>query len=223
MTENQCPRCSITLPSNAKFCNECGAEVTGGRPTPEKADRSRGSGGGKKGYRDVVIISAVIVIVVGGYILFKEPEALPEKPFPSGEAHLGMEGMVGSLPDLPTDYNSLVNVGNEFMDQANFAVAAECYKRALAIKHNSPDVRTDFGACLNGMGLPHRAIEEFMTVIKDHPEHGIANYNLGIVYHGTNEPDSARFYWEKYLAVDPNGPAAESARNFLEELAGGFR
>lgn len=226
MTDNKCPDCSATLPPKARFCNECGAAVGAARPAKKTEAKKVKSSGGKKGSRDMIIIAAVIVIVAGGYMMFKEPEQLPQKPGLSGDAHTdleGMDGMIGSLPNMPADYNGLVDMGNQLMDQSNFAVAAECYKRALVIKGDSPNVRTDFGACLHGMGLPHRAIEEFMTVIKDYPKHGIANYNLGIVYLGINNPDSARTYWEKYLKLEPNGSAAESARNYLNELGGGSK
>lgn len=122
------------------------------------------------------------------------------------------------LANLPTDYPSLVQLGNELYDRQNFPMAAEVYRQALEIDGSSPDLRTDFGSCLHAMGLPHRALEEFRTVIGEHPEHAISRFNMGIVFHDLGQTDSARYYWEKYIAMDPGGTLAETAHKLLEEL-----
>jgi Tfp pilus assembly protein PilF len=106
------------------------------------------------------------------------------------------------------------------MDHGNYPVAAEAYRRALAIDSTSADVRTDYGACLHGMGMPDRAIEEFKRVLANDPKHSIAHFNLGIVFYQSQKPDSARYYWKKYLEIDPNGNAADAARNYLKEVGG---
>jgi Tfp pilus assembly protein PilF len=106
------------------------------------------------------------------------------------------------------------------MDQRNFPLAAECYKRALAIDGTSLDVRVDYGACLHGMDLPLRAKDEFQMVLAENPLHAVANFNLGITYYTLNQIDSAQIYWKKYLAIDPNGNAAATARQLLQETGG---
>ncbi len=122
--------------------------------------------------------------------------------------------------DLPQDYTQLVDMGNRLMDRHNYALAAECYKRALEIRGDALDVRTDYGACLFGMGLPHRAVEEFREVLKREPFHAVANFNLGIVYHNLNQPDSARPYLQEYLKLEPDGQSVSVARRLLEETGG---
>lgn len=225
MSESFCPNCGASAPEAAKFCPGCGNSLTGATP----AKSSKPNGGGKQNsMRDNLIIVGVIVVVAVSYFLFTEPEPVAQPPqslqqqagdpdSPHGD---DMESMMSALPNIPADYEGLVQMGNETMDMGNYPVAAECYKRALALSGDSHEVRTDFGACLHAMGLPKRAIEEFYVVIREHPEHAIANYNLGIVYHGLQEVDSARMYWEKYLEIDPHGQASESAKQFLKELGG---
>ncbi|MDF1544620.1 MAG: zinc-ribbon domain-containing protein [bacterium] len=219
MTEKKCPDCSATVPAGSKFCPECGA--------PVQAAGKSGKPGKKASHalRDNLIIVGVIAAIGIGYVLVREPE---EPPVPVQEVaqnqanpHGGdMESMMGALPNIPTDFEGLVGMGNTNMDQSNYAVAAECYKRALAIKADAYDVRTDFGACLHGMGLAARAMEEFNKVIAEHPEHGIANFNLGIVHYSMKNNDSAKYYWEQYLQIDPNGSAAEAARDYLKQIGG---
>jgi tetratricopeptide (TPR) repeat protein len=79
-------------------------------------------------------------------------------------------------------------------------------------------VQVDYGACLHGMGLPQRAIEEFNRVLKEHPSHALAAFNLGIVYYDLNEFDSARVYLQRSLDIDPDSKAAEGARQLLQDI-----
>jgi len=183
-----------------------------------KADRPTGR-------RDLLIIVGVLLVITAGYFAFKRPMSVPSRTKVEIQSHNNMP--MGDIADamkvlenLPTDYSSLVTLGNEFMDERNYPVAAECYKRALVLQGDSLDVRVDYGACLHGMGLPHRAIEEFRRVLDMNPSHAIVNFNLGIVYYDLNETDSARVYWQKYLTIDPNGQAAQAARDLLKEIGG---
>jgi tetratricopeptide (TPR) repeat protein len=224
MNQSICPKCHKAVSSDAKFCPNCGVPLSG--------DSATSASGRRNTVRDFAVIVGVLAVVVIAYFLFREKpapaatssaaNAAPtEMPADAANPHRGMEGITaGMLDSLPKDYNSLVGLGNNYMDNGNFALAAECYRRALAIDGSSADVRTDYGACLHGMGLPNRAIEEFKKVLVQYPKHGIANFNLGIVYREMGENDSARLYWNKYLSLDPNGEVANAARKYLKELGG---
>jgi tetratricopeptide (TPR) repeat protein len=172
--------------------------------------------------RDAVIIAGVLLIFTIGYIIFKSPQEMPapQAQQPQQTSQAGMGDMAASMPDLPTDYDGLVTTGNRYMDQGNYPIAAEAYRRALDIDESSVDVRTDFGACLHAMGLPDRALEEFHKVLQQDPNHAIAHFNLGIVYYEKQQTDSARYYWNKYLSLEPNGRAADAARDLLKQLDG---
>ncbi len=224
MTQKKCRSCGTKIVSGVKFCPECGAPATGqAREMQAKANKSSSNT-----VRDMVIIVGVIVVATAGYFLFKEPSQ-PPQPVPQQSMNdvEGHAGMVGSMDEalqamggLPQDYNSLVQFGNQQMDQRNFPVAAEAYRRAMALDGSSNAVRTDYGACLHGMGLGQRALEEFKKVLSIEPDHPIANFNAGIVFREMGELDSARVYWENYLRVDPNGSAVASAKALLKELDG---
>ena len=207
MSEKFCTECRQPLPAGAKFCAGCGHPVGG----------ASGPAAGANWRRDGLIVVGLIVVVLGGYWFMQEaPPPTPEATEFSNPA--GHEGMGAALADVPTDYAGLVDGGNQHMDAGNFPMAAEFYGRALALDGHSPDVRTDYGACLHAMGLAERGLEEFRTVYAEHPEHGIVRYNMGIVHYGLGRVDSARYYWEEYLRVAPEGGAAESARNYLKEI-----
>lgn len=115
---------------------------------------------------------------------------------------------------LPSSYDSLIVTGHQMMDQQNFLVASEAYARALALDSSNIDIIVDYGACLHGIGMPDRALQEFRRALKRAPNHPIAHFNMGIVHMPTN-PDSARFYWNRYLEIEPNGPGADRARELL--------
>jgi len=174
--------------------------------------------------RDWLILTCAIIVASICYFVFKQsinqpPNQKKDNPTSSNVPSAVMDGAMTMLKDFPSDYSSLVSLGNRLMDEGNYPVAAECYKRALALQDDSPDVRVDYGACLHGMGLSRRAIEEFRRIIELNPTHAIAHFNLGIVYYDLNEIDSAQVYWQKYLIIDPDGQAARAAWDLLRETS----
>ena len=170
--------------------------------------------------RDTLILVAVLVIVAGGYLIIKSPQSAPDphEGHNHGQAGSMDEAMSSSMANFPTDYNSLVRLGNETMDQRNFPVAAEAYRRAMLIDGSNNDVRTDYGACLHGMGLPKRAIDEFQIVAANDPRHVVAKFNIGIVYYSLKQVDSARAYWNEVLTLEPEGNVAEMVRDYLKQI-----
>jgi cytochrome c-type biogenesis protein CcmH/NrfG len=211
MSQEFCSECGKSLAVGAKFCSDCGQPVAGGSPRDE---REPATGGNWK--RDGLIVVGIILVVVVGYLYMRETPQQPvatEMTTPPDH-----EGMGSAIPNMPTDYAELIEGGNQFMDAGNFPMAAEMYRRALEIDATSPDVRTDFGSCLNRMGLAERALEEFRTVYQEHPEHATVRYNMGIVHFGLGRTDSAKIYWEEYLQLAPDGGAAGSARGYLEGM-----
>jgi cytochrome c-type biogenesis protein CcmH/NrfG len=212
MEAQVCRECGRNLEQDARFCPQCGTAVGGSGTARPSAQPRKGNV-----KRDGLIIAAVAVVVIGGYFVLREKPVQPQQPATTTiPGHADMQSDM--LENFPTEYGPLVELGNQFMDQENFAMAAEAYRRALAIDDSSPDVRSDFASCLHAMGLPRRALDEFRRVLAIDPSHVVCYFNLGVVFHGLAQEDSARFYWEKYLVLDPNGTPAESARQFLKEL-----
>ncbi len=220
MVNNVCHSCNKEIQAGVNFCANCGAKVGGGNSTSNTAVSGKSHG------KEIIVILGILAVVCVGYFLLREdpnPPMTQETTEISG--HESVEGMdmgaaMSMLGNLPDDYDALVGMGNQFMDEGNFPVAAECYKRALAKNPESPDVRVDYGACLHGMGLAHRALEEFQTVYKTNPEHSVVHFNIGIVYNELQQTDSAVYYWEKYLELEPEGMAASSAAQLIEQYGG---
>lgn len=179
------------------------------------------------GVRDTIIVGGALLLVAAGYFAFKKSDPKPEPPaqqmmdnaqHPPVTGADGMPSQMPQLANLPTDYAGLVDAGNHNMDAGDYALAAECYRRALAIDGSNTNVRTDYGACLHGMGLPQRALDEFQKVLAQEPSHTIAIFNSGVVFADMQQKDSARVYWNRYLKMDPQGSAAEAAKSLLKDL-----
>lgn len=220
MNAKYCSKCGRSLSPQAKFCSDCGQSVAGGKSAGRAAATSPRSSS-----KDWAIVGAVLILATAAYLIFLMPKSGPAQPQQHasdipGHEDLASSGMMGQMPDFPTDYVSLVSMGNGLMDQGNFPLAAEAYKRALAIDPSSHDVAVDFGACLHGMGLDGRALEEFRKVLAGDPEHAICNFNMGIVYFGMDQKDSAKVYWERMLSIEAEGPSADAARQYLKEMDG---
>ncbi len=215
MSEKKCPRCKAVIEGKPKFCADCGAPLQGqSSPKAKKTNKNTS-------VRDTLITVAVLAVAATIFFLMKSSEPDPH----AGHNHdteqtQSSQITIDQLGDLPTDYNTLVGMGNQFMDERNMPVAAEIYSRALAIDGTSPNVRTDYGACLHALGMNEEALAQFKQVNQEHPNHTTSIFNVGIVYYGMGQSDSARVYWQKYLTLDPNGNAAESARSFLEKIGG---
>lgn len=238
MAEKFCPQCGVTADKSAKFCAECGTPL--GQPGA-KSGKSDSSKGKSNATRDLLIVVGVLAVVAVGYFVLAERPAPPAPPQqqmgqqqPGGQAgqgtadpHAGDSVSMAILDSVPNDYKTLVQTAYHYHDEGgrtgnaqNFAIAAELYRRALAIDGKDLNVRVDYGAVLHGMGLPQRALEEFGVVLKEAPRHPIANFNMGIVHHDVGNADSAKVYFKKYLEIEPNGTAAQGARQFLQELGG---
>ena len=218
MSKIQCKSCRIEIDSTAKFCPECGSRqenLTHDQPDgkPDKPPKDKAAR-----FREMYIAVGVVALITLAFFVIVEPEPIPEPSQQQQMTGHGPEGMEMTFPILPEDLGGLVTVGDNYMDEGNYPLAAECYKRALEIDSASVNIRSDFGSCLYGMGLGDRALEEFHKVLAIDRSHGIALFNLGVVFSGQGLNDSAKFYMGEYLKLETEGEAADRARKLINEM-----
>jgi tetratricopeptide (TPR) repeat protein len=66
------------------------------------------------------------------------------------------------------------------------------------------------------LGSPERAREELETLTRLDPEHARAEYALGeLCAHSLDDPDAAAHHFGRYLELNPSGPHAAEARQWL--------
>src|SRR5262249_37521940 len=73
-----------------------------------------------------------------------------------------------------------VELGNLYMDHAQYEEATRWYREALALKPDDNDVRVDMGACLVSLGRAPDAIAEFDRALQKDPGHKKALFNKGL-------------------------------------------
>jgi cytochrome c-type biogenesis protein CcmH/NrfG len=119
----------------------------------------------------------------------------------------------------PKDFDSIVELGNLNFDQRNFSDAVNLYKRALEIRPDAENVRTDMGTAMFYQNRFDEAIAEFQQTLKADPANAQALFNLGVtLLHGKNDPKSALQYWEKLIETNPNHPQAQVVKEQIQKL-----
>jgi Flp pilus assembly protein TadD len=86
-----------------------------------------------------------------------------------------------ALEEDPADLPALVRLANLNHDSGKFADAVDLYKRALAIRPDDVNIRTDMAICLRELGRIDEALAEFRTSLSHDPGHWQTWLNLGIV------------------------------------------
>jgi cytochrome c-type biogenesis protein CcmH/NrfG len=120
------------------------------------------------------------------------------------------------LKQNPRDYEALVQVGNLNYDGQQYTEAISYYERALKIRPENPDVRTDMGTAYWYLGNADRALEEFSKSLKYQPDHPGTLFNLGVVrWQGKSDSVGAVKAWEELLQKNPNYPQKQQVLDFI--------
>ncbi|HUA15332.1 MAG TPA: tetratricopeptide repeat protein [Verrucomicrobiae bacterium] len=116
----------------------------------------------------------------------------------------------------PSDFDSLVKLGNVFYDARQFPSAIQYYERALAIHPENPDVRTDMGTAYWYVGNADKAIEAMETSLRYRPGHPQTLFNLGWVrWQGKNDPKGAVDAWQQLLKANPDYPQRQQVEQYI--------
>jgi len=220
MEINFCPSCGAKVTPGSKFCSGCGAQFD---TTWKEKSPAR-----KNPLRDTLLLVGGLVVLVAAYLIFgpkaKKPEPMPqsqeqfEHPPIQGMPQVASTDMDQIIASLPNNYDSLVQMGNHFMDNQVFPLAIECYGRAIKLQATDPNVITDLGACYFYLEKDDSAIQMFEKALALNPNHPIAHFNLGIVYRGMGNFDKAREYWNRFIQLDPKSPIVDTVKRLIGEM-----
>jgi tetratricopeptide (TPR) repeat protein len=83
---------------------------------------------------------------------------------------------------------------------------------------SNPAVMDTLGWIYYLKGSYLNAITEFQDSLARDPDNPIINYHMGLAYYKNEQPDKAREYLQKALALEENFDGAEEARTILKEL-----
>jgi cytochrome c-type biogenesis protein CcmH/NrfG len=130
-----------------------------------------------------------------------------------------VQELTAKIKQNPQDFDSIVELGNINFDQKNFNDAINLYKKALEIRPNAQNVRTDMGTAMFYQNRFDEAIALFQETLKTDPNDAQALFNLGVaMLHGKNDPKSALKYWEKLIETNPNHPQAALVKEQIQKL-----
>jgi len=121
----------------------------------------------------------------------------------------------------PDDLQANIGFGNLLFDSSQWQKAVDHYALALAKDPGNADVRVDMGIALHELGQNQRAVDEMSRVTRERPDHKNAWLNLGVVSSQMGDRATAIRAWDRYLALDPNGPHAAAIREQVQQLKRG--
>ena len=141
-------------------------------------------------------------------------EPAPPPPDPARVERLQVE-----LRTNPKNFEALVEMANIHFDQKNFEDSIGLYIRALEIRPDMVNVRTDLGTALFYANRHDDAIAEFKRALELDPTHPQTLFNIGVAFlHGKNDVPGALQYWEKLVALNPNYPQVELVKEQIRVL-----
>jgi cytochrome c-type biogenesis protein CcmH/NrfG len=127
--------------------------------------------------------------------------------------------LTDKIKQNPKDFDSIVELANMNFDQKNYDDAINLYKKALVIRPDALNVRTDMGTAMFYLNKYDDAIATFQEVLKTDSNNAQALFNLGVaMLHGKNDPKRALEYWQKLVETNPNHPQAEFVRQQIQKL-----
>ena len=127
--------------------------------------------------------------------------------------------LTNKIKQNPRDFDAIVELGNIDFDQKNYADATNLYKKALEIRPNATNVRTDMGTAFFYQERFDEAIEAFKETLKTDPTNAQSLFNLGVtMLHGKNDPNGAIEYWQKLIETNPNHPQAALVKEQIQKL-----
>jgi cytochrome c-type biogenesis protein CcmH/NrfG len=130
-----------------------------------------------------------------------------------------VQELAAKIKQNPQDFDSVVELANVNFDQRNFGDAIDLYKKALEIRPDALNVRTDMGTAMFYQNRFDEAIGAFQQTLNADPQNAQALFNLGVtMLHGKNDPKSALQYWEKLIATNPNHPQAVFVKEQIQKL-----
>jgi tetratricopeptide (TPR) repeat protein len=148
------------------------------------------------------------------------PSELP--PPPVDEKRL--KELAAKIKENPKDFDSIVELADMNFDQKNYDDSINLYKKALEIRPDALNARTEMGTALFYQKRFDDALATFKDSLRTNPNDAQTLFNMGVVMlHGKNDPQAALQYWQKLVDTNPNHPQApfvkEQIKKIKEQLA----
>src|SRR5947208_9953184 len=118
-----------------------------------------------------------------------------------------VQALTAKIKQNPKDFDSIVELANLNFDQKNYNDAINLYKKALEVRPDALNVRTDMGTALFYQNRFDEAIAQFEETLKSDPRNAQALFNLGVtMLHGKKDTKRALEYWQRLVDTNPDHP-----------------
>ena len=170
-------------------------------------------------------VAGTATVLVKGSKESKESRTSQPTLFPTTKEPISIE-LTDKIEDLketvrenPKDLAAWLKLGNIYAEYHRYREAVEAYGQSLSIKPNDPDIRTNLGLMLRGLGDYGGAIEEFKRAAQYGPKQTSSRYYLGLtLIQNKNNIQEGIKAWEDYLKLEPRGQRASQVRIAIERL-----
>ena len=106
----------------------------------------------------------------------------------------------------PDDADVHAGLGNLLRLQGERGRALYHCRRAMELDPDHEASTTNLAAVLHDLGRPVEAAELLLALVARQPDHALAHYNLGLLFHEHNELTSALHHYRLALTLDPSNP-----------------
>jgi cytochrome c-type biogenesis protein CcmH/NrfG len=115
-----------------------------------------------------------------------------------------------------------VRGAKQAMQYGLWKLAADSYRKALALGADTPEVKAGLGICLVSSDSGMRGYQEAVVVLRQALAQDEGNarawLSLGMAYQFLGNNPEAVVAYKRYLALQPNGKSATEVRAMLERL-----
>lgn len=194
----------------------------------------------------LLLIPVVIVAIALGYLIPKlvggddsespanqqENQALTADIASAEESVQAYQGLIDrnasdleALRGIADTYRDLGILQSE-NNQANeafvsFKGAVDNYRKYLATKPDDVEVKIDLGLTYFYLQMVEIAARELKAVTEIAPGNQRAWHSYGwVLENGLGKTDEAKVAWEKSYQLNPNTPAGQESKQFLDQLSG---
>jgi cytochrome c-type biogenesis protein CcmH/NrfG len=147
--------------------------------------------------------------------------AATNRPLPAGTRN-PMEDIMAFKARLekdPKDVEALIALANANMMISRFDAAQDLYRRALAIKPQDLETRTNLAIAYKYGGKPAEAFAELQKNLAANPQDDHTLYNLGFLYlYDKQDKAKAIETWNTWMRLYPDSPAAAEVRQQIAQL-----
>jgi tetratricopeptide (TPR) repeat protein len=107
------------------------------------------------------------------------------------------------------------NLGNVLYRTNRMAEAEAEYRRVIKDDPMMPEAHYNIAYILATRGQHREAVTEFLLAIERDREFADAYFNCAMSLLALKDPHTAKWHWEQYIALEPEGAWSAQARRYL--------